>query len=328
MIFTPNATYGKARTRAELHFTGGFRGFQQPEGWVIAPMLIDENLRAVGPFQLEEIRGIARELDVSILGINELSIMENQPEYQVWMDISALGEGQGPSAADLWSSISANARRASEADYADLASNIAASLRAADIRIRDASHQYHIQLIPALQRKQIAGRRFTNLAMADLFLAFHSLLVELCAARDYLAAIVARHLGAGANVDSMAKLDGWTKRTANADTKDDVLVRELMEDYKEQRWLAELTEYRNRVLHREPMGAGGIKRGAMLVELNTRMGSVQKLYLAIPAAFDADRTVDALGHLSSLHQKMQSLAKRISMHALFPGKPIDVVVQR
>src|SRR2546421_4578504 len=78
--------------------------------------------------------------------------------------------------------ISSQARLAGDSDYGGLARNLAVSLRAAGLQIRNASDEYHKQLLAGLASGQSVGRRFQNVPMDDLHLTFHSALAEMASA--------------------------------------------------------------------------------------------------------------------------------------------------
>jgi hypothetical protein len=73
-------------------------------------------------------------------------------------------------------------------------------------------------------------------------------------ARDYLAQVAARRVGAPDKMDSLGRLKDWTEKPINAAAQGDALLARLLEvaDPKmPDPWLADITEYRNLFLHRE-----------------------------------------------------------------------------
>lgn len=211
MIDVTNLRYGSVQTADEMHFTGGIRGHRSGDGWSIFTILNEGKLKHLCPVPDAQIRQVANDLDVTLLGVNEIVLDDPNLPSHIW-HTRLSKRSKGLSAADSWGTISSHARIAKDNDYADLARNISISLRAADIRLRDASNEYHRQLVAGLARGVVTEQRFTNIALSDLHLAFHSLLAEMGAARDYLSAIVGHHVKAPNNIDSLARLITWVEK--------------------------------------------------------------------------------------------------------------------
>lgn len=327
MIEAINLEYGFVQTTDAIHFTGGIRGHRTGGGWNIGPILNEGKLKYFGPVPDAQIRQVANDLDVTLLGINEIVLDDPNLPSHIWHPMLSQ-RSNGPSAADAWGAISSQARIAKDHDYADLARNISVSLRAADIRLRDASDEYHRQLVAGLVRGAVAERRFTNIALSNLHLAFHSLLAEMGAARDYLSAIVGRHVNAPNKIDSLARLIDWAKKGANFHLSNHPLLSPLFSGWSESepnRWLFDLGEYRNTFLHREPFGVNGIARGVAIFGAETRFGFVHKLKLDIPIRPDANEEVEALNRFVQLYGYLLMLAKQIGGNAKYPSTPLSFV---
>ncbi|HET6553294.1 MAG TPA: hypothetical protein VFG49_07120 [Dyella sp.] len=118
--------------------------------------------------------------------------------------------------------------------------------------------------------------------MAGLHLAFHSLAGELYSARDHLAHIAGVGCGAPDKVDGMGRLEEWLAKPANAGAAGDPLVALLsanMATKESPGWLRVLGEFRNTVMHRQPMGANPEAGALWLEESMTRVGSVRTIRL-------------------------------------------------
>src|SRR3546814_14881753 len=79
----------------------------------------------------------------------------------MWYPLSATTQ-RIQAAADLWSNVSQNHDEHADPKDVSLARYLSFSLRAAGIRIRDASDQYHKQLRAAVREKSQDGNRFSN----------------------------------------------------------------------------------------------------------------------------------------------------------------------
>ncbi|WP_454824826.1 hypothetical protein [Paraburkholderia xenovorans] len=330
MIEAVNPKYGFVQTTDEIHFTGGIRGHRAGGGWNIGPILNEGKLKHFGPVPDAQIRQVANDLGVTLLGINEIVFDDPNLPSHIWHTMLSQ-RSNGFSAADAWSAISSQARIVKDHDYADLARNVSASLRAADIRLRDASDEYHRQLVAGLVRGAVAERRFANIALSDLHLAFHSLLAEMGAARDYLSAIVGRHVNAPKKTDSLARLINWVEKDANFHLSNHPLLSPLFAGWSESepnRWLFDLGEYRNTFLHREPFGVNGIERGVAIFVAETRFGFVHTLKLDIPIRPDANEKVEALNRFVQLYGHLLMLAKQIGDNAKYSSTPISFVARQ
>jgi hypothetical protein len=320
--------YGVMRTTAEMYFTGGIRGYQSSKGWKIKPFLLKGEIKEIGPFAHAHIKQVANELDIIPLGVNEIVWDDPNLPSEIWHPLINQISGMH-SSADMWGSISSNASIAKDDKYANLAQNIEISLRASDLRLRDASHQYFRQLFAALARGMNVNLRFVNIALSDLYLAFHSLLAEMGATRDYLSAIVAIHINAPSKIDSLARLIDWAQREVNASVLNHKIFRPFLEGWSEgDKWLFELGEYRNTFLHREPMGVNGIERGAAIVDRETHFGRFHKLKLDIPSLHIAGVKTDALDRFVNFYNRLHFLASQIAVDAKYSSTPQSFIVSR
>lgn len=321
MIEATDLQYGSVSIGEEMHFSGGIRGYRAGHGWSIGPVLHEGEYKNFGPVPNGKIRQVASELGVTMLGINKFVFDGPNLPAQIWSSmLSKLPDGF--SAADIWGAISNHARKAEDHDYADLARNVSVSLRAADIRLRDASNEYRGQLLAGLARGVVVRQRFTNIPLSDLYLAFHSLTAEMGAARDYLSTIVALHLNAPRNIDSLARLMNWAKKEANSGLSNHCLLSPLVAGWCEcepDRWLFDLGEYRNAFLHREPFGVNGIEAGVAIHVAETPYGPVYTLKLEMPDRRAAGDTVEALDRFVQLYSQLVTLATQIGGNARYPS---------
>lgn len=309
-------------TTDELHFTGGLRGVRQNGGWMVGPIVINDQPRAIGPVPDTHIQALCRDLGVEVFGADEISLADSELLTRVWHPFL---QTSGLRPADKWAGISHAARHRGDDSYSKLARNLAISLRAADIRLRDASDEYQRQLRSALTRGAKPGSRFWNIALTDLHLAFHSLLAELASARDYFSAIAGRHIDAPEKKsDSLARLIDWTDAASRRHLRSDPLVSPLVagwDETSEDRWLYDLGEYRNLFLHREPMGAGLGADGVLISERHCRYGIIRTMRMEIPIRPDASKRVEALERFLYLYRRLLDLLGEMADSALYPVEP-------
>ena len=301
-------TLGTIAVREELHFTGGMRARQTGEGWELGPLLREGGIRAAGEITDEQIGGLGSAIGLTVFGADRISGFNTPLPTRIWTPLL------GPprlvhTASDIWGMISSQARIADDRDYGRLASNVAVSLRAAGLQLRNASDEYHKQLLAALTSGQAVNRRFRNIPMDDLHLAFHSVLTEMASARDYLAQVAARRVGAPDSKDSLARLMDWAEKPVNAAALSDTLLSRLLEvsDPKApDPWLADITEYRNLFLHREHIGA--MAKWLVMEERESPVGPVHTIMMAINTRPGAATICDALVRFVDLYARLCRLA--------------------
>jgi hypothetical protein len=307
-----------------LHFTGGLRAGKGARGWNIGPILRDDQPGHIGPVPDHEVARCCASLGVRLFGGDRVSDADSALPTHIWTPI--LGPPPVHQAADTWGMIEQGARAAGDHAYAALAQNVSVSLRAAGIRLRDASDQYHLQLIASLERRRQLGR-FQNVAIQDLHLAFHSLLSELGSARDYLAAIAGRQVGAPEKVDALSRLVTWLQKGANQAHSSGPFIAAMLEasdQGKPDPWLMELSKYRNLFLHNEPLGTNEHARWLSLIERETPQSKVRLIDMQVPVRPGMPETCEALHRFVDLHARMCRLADFAAKQASYPPCIPDV----
>lgn len=308
--------------------TGGLRATRADYGWLIGPLRTNDGLDRYGPVPDEKIGPVCAALGVSVFGADEITAHEGLLPARIWTPL--LGKPRlRHQPADTWAWIAKAARVENDTVYATIAANISVSLRAAGIRLRDASDEYHRQLAAALERNQACSLRFANVAMMDLHLAFHSLLAELASARDYVASFAGRRIGAPVRIDALSRLVDWLERPDHKEFRSDSVVSALLEgcDAKgSDPWLFDIGEYRNQFLHREPIGTNEYARWMTLEEHESTHGATRLIQMLVPGGAKSAATCDALVRFVGLHAKMCRLADFVALFAPYEAKPIHIKV--
>jgi hypothetical protein len=210
----------------ELHFTGGLRAGRAGGGWQIGPLLRNGGVGFVSDIPEREIRGIGTAMGLTLFGAEEISAIDPNLPARVWRPLFGPPVlAHAPS--DTWGMIGSSARAAGDDSYLRLARNLAVSLRAAGLQLRNASNEYYKQLYAALMRSERVGTRFANLSMLEVHLAFHSVLAEMASARDYLAQVAAQRVNAPTKIDALNRHKEWVEKSANAAARKDPLVLRL-----------------------------------------------------------------------------------------------------
>jgi len=310
------------RSAAELHVSGGIRAVGAGDKrWSWLPALAEGRTVQLDPLPINQIHALATDVGETLFGGDQISGLESSLAARVWTPLDGPQAG-GLQPADLWNAVASNAERAADQKFAALARHIAFSLHAAGIRLRDASDHYHDQLIAALGDKRQSGERFSNIPMRDLHLAFHSVLSELASARDYLAAAFAHKLGAPDKVDALNRMADWLRAPSRSAMRSEPVISDMLEAYNAKGsdpWLYELTEYRNRFLHRQPMGASGVAPWLRYEEYERNGLTFPRIEL--PIADDADEAgPDALKQFVALYRRMTSLSAKALRHAPYDSE--------
>lgn len=310
---------GRVLVEATLHLTGGLRARPVAGGWHVGPLRTADAIGDLGVVPDQFLDRCLAEMGQAAFGLEERQVDSDVP-YRIWRPVPTPA---GFQAADQWGFVASNARRSEDAEYARLAASIATSLRAAGIQLRNLSDCYHEQLMGALRRNAVPGRRFANVAMGDLHLACHGLMADLGSARDYIAALAARHVGAPPKIDALNRLAEWAAKPVNAERTDE-LVRELVAAFGRDGgdpWLWELGEYRNTFLHRLPLGLAEGANRLLVRELQTRYGAVRSISMEIEAPLGSGTFEDALARFVRLGARLEELARRAINFAAHPATP-------
>lgn len=310
---------GQTLVAFDLHISGGVRATRRGDAginWSFFPILSNGKAGELEPRPIAAIAGLSRSLGLELFGADELSSVGTPMLSRSWRSLDGPDRG-GPQPAELWGAIAFNAEQDGDARYANLARNIAFSLRAAGIRLRDASDHYHNQLMAAIDRKEKPGNRFSNIPMMDLKLAFHSVLSELASARDYLAAILAYKLGAPEKVDAMNRFAEWVGAANRTDLGIRPVVAEMLAAYDKagsDPWLHQLTEYRNVFLHRQPLSSAAAR---WLRYDATNFGPIAYPFIQMPLG-ESDPSApgqDALTRFIGLYRQMVGLLGLAAIHS-------------
>ncbi|MGV9008069.1 hypothetical protein [Brevundimonas sp.] len=322
-IDKPDFTYSRIKEIDILHFTGGIRGRRVEGGWGIGPMGPNGALGSLAPVSEGDVGAAASALGIKVFGADEELLCDPYLRTRIWRPFVGLPHYLGLPT-ETWASIGHHALEASDELYANLARNVAECLRASDVRLRDLSDEYESQLLSALHSQTEAGVRFDNLPLKDLFLAIHSLVAEMGAARDYLASIVGLHLGAPAKCDSLARLKAWLDADARQVERVAPMAAALLEGVSGESgdpWLNRLTAYRNLFLHRGPMGTSGIEDGPHLVEFIGAYGLIRTFRVPLPRNVAVEVERDALEEFADLHRALFHLASHLASMARYATTP-------
>lgn len=276
--------FGTAKVTHSRHFTGGLVALPVQGGdYVIGPVgLANNEFEYLGPYPFEEICKVAHEACGFYVGCNELSVSSGPERNEFWYP--NIGNTRAPEhSADSWAGVAFQAREARDDCSSLVARHLSISMASASRRLRDVALLLNEQLGWAIKSHRASGSRYSNIAIHDLYLAIHSLLAEMCSARDYLCQLSARRVIAKNNIDNMARLRSWLTKAANAAAREDPLIKLIQVAAGSEAnpgWLTELSDLRNQIMHRQPMGANPEAAALLFQQVATSRGLVPRVRLA------------------------------------------------
>lgn len=329
LISAKSFQVGHTQSVTELHISGGIRATMQGDKiWSWYPVLKDGQMKSLNPTPINGISTLASEVGETLFGGDQQNDVDKQLISRVWTPLD------GPSKvemqpADLWSCISSNAYDAGDKDYAVLARHISFSVHAAGIRLRDASDGFQAQLFAAIDAKRKTGERYTNIPVADIHLAFHSVLSELASARDYLATALASRLGAPARIDALNRFSDWLAAPSRSHHRTEPVIKEMLQalDTKSTNpWLHMLTEYRNTFLHRRPLGSQQSSQFLIYSIYERRQIPFPKVELPLGDNDAFAPGTDALKHFIGIYREMTGFARLAAQHAPYDSSPKHFMV--
>ena len=291
------------------YFTGGLCAHPLNDGHLLlAPVGVNDKGLIGYRLIWTEVLEATKAAGCVMAGVNQRHDTGRPTRSEVWrpdVPLSSLRLHAG----DSWGALAHVARVNGDQQFSDLARYVSVSVHAAGVRLRDLADAHHEQLRWALIEGKKPGVRFSNTAMADLHLAFHSLAGELYSARDHLAHVAAVGCNAPKKVDGMGRLEEWLTNSANAAAANNPLVALLFANMGTKGapgWLRILGEFRNTVMHRQPMGANPAAGGLCVAESMTRTGPLRTIRLVPMNA--AIQGPDPFVELVGLYKQFETLA--------------------
>lgn len=273
---------GAVQSTEVLYFTGGLVAIPiQDGGLALGPITAADKFCFLPPMTFEDACLTASHAGCYYVGVNQAHVGGGPERSEFWSP--NLGESGIGQSSDSWAGIANKAHSQQDEDYADVARYLSISLRSAGWRLREASRLHHEQLQWALIAGRPSGSRFSNLPIFDLYLAIHSLVAEMCAARDYLAQIAVAKVCAKPGTDSLARLCNWLEKPVNQSAQTDPLIKLLLAAVgtpSSPGWLMELSDLRNKLMHRQPMAASPETAALLFQQVETKAGLVPTIRLS------------------------------------------------
>lgn len=300
---------------AIIHLLGGIRAATHPNGHlVLYPRMDGSDVEFPSVRSTNAYIPNVRRLGLMEIGVEELSC-EHQLVHSHWYLLEEkVGMSPDDGGRDLWSQIAYGAYLAGETIKAEIAGRIAFALAAASRRLRDVSEQYYFQNRAACEARLAPDAGFSNLATFDLYLAIHSCLMEMASARDYLARFIAVDVIKGASSESMSGLRKEIIKKGLSHPLGSLVV--SICDKTAGGWMAQLSEYRDIVVHRSPVTAITQNDYATCREIGLLGGaSLRAINVGLPAdafSLKGPSFVDALERLNQLLRLLIAFSREVA----------------
>lgn len=320
VINATNIAFGKGFQTETYHFTGGLCAHPQDNGLLmLGPTRIHDN-ELIGQFlPWPEVLSRTKACGCEFVGVNQSFHDGGAAPQEFWRPAVQAAEGKFH-AADLWGALSYNANLNKDQKFSDVARFLSVSISAAGVRLRDVARAHHNQLQWALLDGREPTHRYSNLAMTDLYLAFHSLASELCSARDHLARIAAMGCGLKESIESLSRLEGWvidTLKKGGTVTHLIALLMTALGPKESPGWLRTMGDVRNAMMHRQPMAANPEAAYLCLMKTDTDIGPIHTIRLV---SHQSSEGADPFGQLLAFYNAFERLAITASGSEYVPYK--------
>jgi hypothetical protein len=305
----------------ELHLLGGLRAGTHEDGYLVIFPTTDGKVLAWK--SVTDTRGYHRafrQFGTDLIGHERHTTVSGKQPQSFWFQFNP-GKRREYDVADHWSAIAHTSRQAGNLDVADLAKHVAFAFRVSELRLRGCSREYACQNDYAVVEKIKPNGRFWNFKSFDLDMALHSLLADMGTARDYLGHFISRHvLREDKPSDSMAKLYDRAKRsklTISERTHGDLIekILQICDPGSAEGWMARLSEFRNIIIHRAPIGSIANEHYLTAKTLRAKDNEAFQIFFGIPrdpiSAPNVDY-VDALMHFLDLFRRLREFGYMVA----------------
>jgi hypothetical protein len=245
-----------------VHLVGGLRAANKPGSEVVILLGSNDPVPTFSVDRYHDLPWVLISLGFKIVGIdyyeNSQQIQRYYPATWYPFHSDQRNEDISLNVENQWSWLVNAAFKADKMELMDICSRIAFEIRACNLRLRQLSEAYNVELWSLCEQQQFFPGKIETLNSFNIYLETHDLLRELCTLRDYLAEFVANFvlkssLKANDRIRVMASLK---KEIVKAKIMGNPIASELCEitNESEDGWLAKLSAYRDLVVHYVPLG--------------------------------------------------------------------------
>lgn len=299
----------------ELHLLGGLRAGTSKGQLIVFPTRENKRIFFKAVTKTGHYLGALEQVGLEFIGHEQHTSIDNWT-HSHWFQFDP--NSKGLDSPELWGAVAHSAAMSGDQSHEILARKVSFALRASGLKLRDCSREYGVQNQYAVEKKIKPNLPYSNMEVFDLYVSLHSLLVEMCTVRDYLAqfisTVILKH---DSPVDSMAKLLHKLKKEGKPIDKIELVdtIFAICDRSHKNGWMARLGEYRNIIAHRAPID--------QLTEASSLSANLfqifdfelLQIYLGIPIdpieSIDSNY-VDALSHFRSLMLLLREFARRVA----------------
>jgi hypothetical protein len=275
-----------------VHLVGGLRAINKAGSEVAIPLGSNDPIPTFSIDKYHDLPWALISLGFKIIGIDYYETSQQVQGYYppIWYPFHADQENKDTSlnAENKWSWLANAAFKAEKIELMDICSRIAFEIRACNLRLRQLSEAYNVELWSLCEQQRFSPGKGETLNSFSIYLETHDLLRELCTLRDYLAEFVANFvLKSSLSTDNRIRLmTSLRRRIAEAKITDNSIANELYEITNESEggWLAKLSAYRDLVVHYVPLGQAIRKEFVVRRFLpGSNLGNLPSIYFPIPS---------------------------------------------
>lgn len=276
-----------------VHLVGGLRAINKTGSEVI--ITTGSNGPVAPLFSINRyhaLRWALISLGYKIVGIDYYETSEQAHGYYppTWYPFHAdqADKDSSRNAEKKWSGLANAAFKAENIELIDICSRINFEVRACNLRLRQLSEAYNVELWSICEQHQFSPGKIKTLNSFSIYLETHDLLRELCTLRDYLAEFVANFvLKSSLKTENRIRLmNALRKELVKATTIDNAIASELCKITNESEggWLAKLSAYRDLVVHHVPLGQATGKGFVIKRFLpDNKLENLPSIYFPIPS---------------------------------------------
>lgn len=322
-----------------IFFTGGIRASNSEDDlWQIEPIYDDGKAYRKGLINKKDLQNFAASMGIKPIAFGTYGWIDGR-YYSSWKPIFGNKKSHLLSPPNLWSNIAANISECNEQErelnlertelekiaeiYDDqsleesLSRSISLSLRSMEINIEQIAEHYFEQLVDTMYTRSFATACSTT-GDQTLFAHVHSFFLHLGAARDYLAAFIAKQIGIDAKTNSLEKL---RKKLLLSHIGSSPMLEKLISDglmvpppdslgqWDISGWLRKANRLRNILVHERPYGSKYLEKYGSTKELSKEMG-VYRHFRIVCTEDSSD--LDLLDVINDFYQNCMSLFENMA----------------
>lgn len=275
-----------------VHLLGGLRAINKAGSEVIIPLGSNDPVPKFSIDRYHALPSTLISLGFKIVGIDYYETSQQAQGYYppTWYPFHTdqVDQGSSLNAENKWSWLANAAFKAEKIELMDICSRIAFEMTACNLRLRQLSEAYNVELWSLCEQQKFSPGKIETLNSFSIYLETHDLLRELCTLRDYLAEFVANFVLKGSlnTKERIRLMSSLRKQIDKANITNNSIASEVCQITNESEggWLAKLSAYRDLVVHYVPLGQATRKEFIVKRFLpGNNLGNLPSIYFPIPS---------------------------------------------